>query len=198
MISWDLEKREFLKKIITEVSYAEATTLMAEKFEGDFTTRKLKAAAERFKFRTGRTGQFKKGNIPFNKGKKGLIGANITSFKSGKKPTNWVKVGTERVTRDGYIEVKYRDVYQGKKNWRGKHILLWEKVNGAVPEGCVIIFGDRNKRNFNIDNLLLVTRGQLATLNKKGLIQEDTELTKTGILIADLSATLHARKVENE
>lgn len=198
MISWDLEKREFLKKIITEVSYAEAAIIMTEKFKEDFTTNKLKAAAERFKFRTGRTGRFKKGMIPFNKGKKGLIGANITSSKKGKKPTNWVKVGTERVTRDGYIEVKYRDVYRGKKNWRGKHILLWEKANGAVPEGCVIIFGDRNKRNFNIDNLLLVTRGQLATLNKKGLIQEDIELTKTGILIADLSATLHARKVENE
>lgn len=127
------------------------------------------------------------GSHPWNKGKKGISyeGMKATQFKKGHKPHNWVPVGSERITPDGYVQIK---VQEGKKqhNWKGKHILIWEAANGPVPKGHVIIFGDGNKRNFDLNNLLLVSRKQLVRLNQKNLIANDAELTKTGIIIADI------------
>lgn len=136
--------------------------------------------------------QFKKGNIPYNKGKKGVGGWEPTQFKKGNKPANWVPIGTERINRDGYVEVKIQD---GKlqKNWRGKHIVIWEAKNGSLPKGHVVIFGDGNNRNFDINNLILVSRKQLLILNQKNLIQNDADLTRTAVIIADLHSKIYAR-----
>jgi len=131
--------------------------------------------------------QFKKGHTPWNKGKKGISypGMKATQFKPGHKAHNWVPIGSERVNGDGYTDVKVRDG-QLQKNWKGKHILIWEEHNGPVPPGCAVIFGDGNRRNFDPGNLILVSRKQLVRLNQGRLIQGDAELTKTGIIIADI------------
>lgn len=55
-----------------------------------------------------------------------------------------------------------------------------------MPKGHAVIFGDGNRRNFELDNLILVSRAQLAILNKHNLIQMDAELTRTGVVIADI------------
>lgn len=47
---------------------------------------------------------------------------------------------------------------------------------------------------FDPENLLLVSRAQLARMNQKGLIQNDVELTKTGIIIADIYNKIGERK----
>ena len=64
--------------------------------------------------------------------------------------------------------------------------MIYEKHHGKVPKGSAVIFLDGDKRNFDIDNLYLVTRSQLAMLNKNSLIQKDAELTKTAINVVDL------------
>ncbi|WP_436702547.1 HNH endonuclease signature motif containing protein [Bacillus cereus] len=53
--------------------------------------------------------------------------------------------------------------------------MLWEEENGPIPKGYVIIFGDGNRRNFQQDNLILVSKSQLAILNKNQLIQNDAD-----------------------
>lgn len=50
--------------------------------------------------------------------------------------------------------------------------------------GYKVIFADRNKRNFDLDNLILVTDSEALIMNTNKLIYEDAELTKTGSLIA--------------
>lgn len=50
--------------------------------------------------------------------------------------------------------------------------------------GHKVIFADRNKRNFDLDNLILVTDSEALIMNTNKLIYEDAELTKTGSLIA--------------
>lgn len=140
--------------------------------------------------------RFPKGHVPANKGKKGIStpGMKATQFKKGHKPANWMPVGSERVNADGYVDVKVQD---GKlqKNWKGKHIIVWEENNcRSVPPGYVVIFGDGNRRNFDPENLLLVSRKQLARLNQRGLIQDSAELTKTGIVIADICNKIGERK----
>lgn len=125
------------------------------------------------------------GMAPPNKGTKGVynVGGNKTSFKKGARPLNYMPVGSERVNTDGYVDIKIADPNQ----WRGKHLILWEKYNGRpVPKGHVVIFGDRNRKNFDPDNLILVSRSQLAIMNKKNLIQVNAELTRSGIILADI------------
>lgn len=169
--------------------------LLNRTFGTDYTHNQIKAYYKNHKLNCGLTGYFPKGNIPFNKGKKGISyeGMKATQFKKGNKPANWVPLGTERLSKDGYIEVKIAD---GKlnKNWKAKHIFIWETTNGPVPKGHVVIFGDGDKRNFDIDNLLLVSRAQLVRLNQKKLIQSDAELTKTAILIVDIQNKIGERK----
>lgn len=50
--------------------------------------------------------------------------------------------------------------------------------------GYKVIFADKNKRNFDPDNLILVTDSESLIMNTNKLIYEDAELTKTGSLIA--------------
>ncbi|MNC69024.1 hypothetical protein D3C75_1196760 [compost metagenome] len=79
--------------------------------------------------------------------------------------------------------------------WRGKHLIVWELHCGrSVPKGHVVIFGDGDRRNFDPDNLILVTRGQLAIMNKRGLIQKDAELTRSGVILADIIQKMGERK----
>ena len=192
---WSDKEKEYLKEITPGRHYKEIVDLMNKKFDYQFTVDQIKGALNRYKLKTGLGGHFPKGNIPWNKGKKGICakGCENTWFKKGEKPPNWVPLGTERISKDGYIEVKIQD---GKlnENWRGKHIVIWEKYNGSVPAGHAVIFGDRNNRNFAINNLILVSRKQLLILNSNKLIKNDADLTRTGVMIADLQIKINERR----
>jgi hypothetical protein len=67
-----------------------------------------------------------------------------------------------------------------------KQRLIWEAANGQIPKDHAVLFADRNKSNMNLDNLLLVSRRELAVMNKKNLIFSDAEKTKCGLLIAKI------------
>jgi hypothetical protein len=38
-----------------------------------------------------------------------------------------------------------------------KHRLIWEQAYGPMPKGTIIIFKDKNRRNFALDNLEAIT-----------------------------------------
>jgi hypothetical protein len=137
--------------------------------------------------------QFKKGLVPWNKGgKKTYAGGEETQFKKGNRPQNYKPVGTELVNTDGYVVVKIAD----PNKWRQKHRLIWEASNGPIPKGHCLIFADSNPLNVTLDNLILITRAQLAVMNKRGLVAQSRDLTETGIIIADIvmKATQRKRK----
>ena len=186
---WSDEEKQYLAEITPGRGYKEIQSMMSCKFGFDYTHHQIKGAITRNKLNTGRTGRFEKGHATWNKGTKGLTKANVTSFKKGQKSHNYKPLGSERITKDGYCEVKVSDT---GRRWRPKHVLIYEKHHGKVPKGSAVIFLDRDKRNFDIDNLHLVTRGQLAMLNKNSLIQKDAELTKTAINVVDLMKKISA------
>lgn len=78
--------------------------------------------------------------------------------------------------------------------WRGKHVVVWESLNGPRPKGQKVIFADGNHRNFNPENLILVSNEELLIMNSKGLVTQDAELTKTGHTVAKLCAATSAAK----
>ena len=102
-------------------------------------------------------GQFKKGCISANKGKKWDEYASKesqekmrrTCFKKGQKPKNYKPVGWERKTKDGYWEVKVAE----PRTFKAKHRLLWEEHHGPIPKGVNIVFIDGNPDNITIENL---------------------------------------------
>ena len=186
---WSDEEKQYLAEITPGRGYKEIQSMMSCKFGFDYTHHQIKGAITRNKLNTGRTGRFEKGHATWNKGTKGLTKANVTSFKKGQKSHNYKPVGSERITKDGYCEIKVSDT---GRRWKSKHVLIYEKHHGKVPKGSAVIFLDGDKRNFDIDNLYLVTRSQLAMLNKNSLIQKDAELTKTAINVVDLMKKISA------
>lgn len=179
---WTSEEKEYIKKIVYGKSYKEIQELMNSKFNIDLSLDQIKGAINRYKLTTGRTGYFPKGNIPFNKGKKGLRGGSSTSFKPGNIPVNHRPLFSERVNVYGYRQIKIAE----PNKWTEKHKYIWEQHNGPIPADHVVIFADRNKTNLDISNLILLSRKQLLMLNRHKLIKNKADLTRVGINIANI------------
>ena len=177
---WTDEEKEYLASIVKGSTYKEITEKMNDKFEYNFSEEQVKGMMYRNKLATGTGGYFKKGSTPWNKGLKGYMGANKTSFKKGTIPPNQVPIGTESITKGGYIKVKV-----GEPNkWKLKQRYIYEQHYGEIPKDCNVIFADKNIRNFDINNLVLVSKAEMLILNNNKLIFEDKELTKVGVNIA--------------
>ena len=177
---WTDEEKEYLASIVKGSTYKEIIEKMNDKFEYNFSEEQVKGMMYRNKLTTGTGGYFKKGSTPWNKGLKGYMGANKTSFKKGTIPPNQVPIGTESITKGGYIKVKV-----GEPNkWKLKQRYIYEQHYGEIPKDCNVIFADKNIRNFDINNLILVSKAEMLILNNNKLIFEDKELTKVGVNIA--------------
>ncbi len=189
---WSDEEKEYLRQITPGHHYREIQKLLNKKFNLDFTLDQIKSAIGRYKLNTGFTGRFEQGSIPINKGIKGVIyeGCKKTWFKKGDEPINHRPVGSERVNVYGYTEIKVAE----PNKWRLKHKVIWEEHNGPIPKGYVVIFGDRNKLNLDINNLIVVTNEKLLIMNRNKLIQKDSDLTRTGVIIADLYQKISGRR----
>ena len=59
-----------------------------------------------------------------------------------------------------------------------------------------MVFNNRDRTDCRPENLLLVSRAQLAVLNKRGLLQGDAELNKTAVLIADVIMAMKKRRTK--
>lgn len=121
----------------------------------------------------GKSTRFNPGRIPENKGRKwnefmskeSQESCRKTTFKKGSIPHNIVEIGHERITRDGYIEVKIGDFSDSTKNFKLKHRMIWESANGPVPDGYQVRFIDGNPLNFELSNLKLVSKHESLLIN---------------------------------
>ena len=177
------EQKQFLRKNITGNSYKTLTELFNQKFDTDIKIKTITSMIGNMGLSNGLNTTFKKGKIPWNKGKSYQPGGRSieTRFKKGQQSLNRRPIGSERISKDGIVYLK---TPEGK--WKPKHQYVWEKNNGPIPKGHVVIFNNRNRRDFSKENLLLVSRKQLVILNKNGLLQNSKELNDSAVLIADL------------
>ena len=195
------EIREYIKANHKGKSSIELAKEVSKKFNIDVDNDSIQNIKSKIRINEGfifeparNDGFIKKGNIPINKGTKGMfnVGGNKTSFKKGNIPANYRPVGSERITVDGYVEIKIAD--PGK--WISKARYVYEKSHGKILDGYNVMFADKNKLNFDIDNLILVSKSEDLIMNNKGLLFENKELTKSGHLIAKVIDK--ANKVKNE
>lgn len=117
------------------------------------------------------SGCFPQGHAPWNKDTNYTAGGRSpeTRFKpghrGGKAAQLYRPIGSERISKDGYLERKINDDLPFQKRWRAVHILNWEAINGPLPVGHAVVFRDGNKQNFALDNLELVSRADLMRRN---------------------------------
>jgi hypothetical protein len=132
----------------------------------------------------GRATQFKKGQEPPNKGlrRPGYAPGRMaeTQFRKGERRGVAVKlykpIGSERVSKDGYLERKTHDeLPEGisredanrlrQRRWKAVHNIVWEEANGAVPKGYAVTFVNGDKTDIRLENLTLVSRADLMRRN---------------------------------
>lgn len=115
-------------------------------------------------------GCFKPGNLPFNKGMKGIRHSPETEFKTGNKPKNTVPVGTCILRSQGHGSKRRQAFVKiGEPNvWKTRAQIVWEQHNGELPKGMLLRHLDDDSLNDDIKNLEAVTRAQnLAIIRAK-------------------------------
>lgn len=117
------------------------------------------------------SGCFSAEKVPWNKGTSFNAGGRSieTQFKKGQL-TGRAKeiakpVGSERISKDGYLQRKINNDLPFHKRWRGVHIVNWEAINGPLPKGHALIFRDGNKQHTAVENLELIKRSDLMRRN---------------------------------
>lgn len=180
------EMKQFIADNCKGISSQELT----DRFNAEFGTEITRKKINSFKTRNGlsggiKGGQFSKGHIPANKGKKitkeTYEKIKPTMFKKGHQ-ANTRQIGSERVNVDGYVEVKVDNV----RKWRLKHNVVYEQHYGKIPKGCVVIMLDGNKQNTDISNLKMITRSQLLIMNRQKLFGGSKELTELGTVVSEM------------
>lgn len=194
------EEHSFLRCFIHGHTYKEITAEFNKRFDEPITEGKLKSYMSRYKINNGLKGYFPKGHIPYNKGMKGICakGSEKAWFKKGHIPKNARPMGSERINKDGYIEIKVREHKTKDKpnTFERKHRVIWEEAHGEIPQGHVIIFKDGDKTNCNLSNLAVILRAEHQQMTRKGLRSENPKLTEIGILIAKMGVA--AKKAEKK
>lgn len=197
---YTITEHEFLRAFIPGHTYKEIVAEYNNRFNEPITISRVKSYMANHKINNGLTGRFKKGHIPANKGTHPPTVGRMaeTQFKKGNLPPNTKPIGYERITKDGYTEVKVMqrpNRKTGEKNFKLKHRIIWEEHFGKIPKGYNVIFLDGDKTNFDINNLALLSDAENAQVRQKGLRFSNAELTKSGVAIIKLfNATNEKRR----
>lgn len=183
------EQIEFLKNFKGEKTLKELATLLKEKYGVEtininYFRKYLRKLNVDYKYEKYNAGCFKRGFSAWNKG-----------VKTGVKPRRYDKngdviwlekpIGSERVEKKGYTLMKIKV----PNTWEYKQRVIWKEIHGEIPTNHVIIFADGNKSNFDIDNLICISKNELRQLNRYKLKKDDADLTKVGIGIVKLKHT---------
>ena len=167
----------------------------------------LTSVCKRYGWLTGRSGCFAKGQVPPNKGKKGVCAAGsekgwfTKGSRSGRAVGLYQPIGAERMGNGGYLQIKVNDDLPMQRRWRGVHLIRWEAVNGPVPQGHVLKCLDGDRTNTDPANWTALPRAVLAHLNARWSgVPFDTaspEMKPTLLAIAQLKhAARAARKTK--
>lgn len=196
---WDEERDQWLRDHVPGHTQSETVEAFRERFGVPLSLVRLKNRKVALGLRSGIVGgRVRRGMAPSNKGRKwdeymspeGQVRSRTTQYHHGNLPHNTAPLGTERVTDDGYVEVKVAMRPSGRKahdNWVPKHRLVWERANGRpVPEGSVVVFLDGDKRNLDPANLGLETRAEHAVMARNHITYTDRVSHDVALAIARL------------
>lgn len=164
-LSWIKRRRKMARR--------ELHALFVKTFARAVSQDALHATCLRHGWLTGRDGGFEKGHAPANKGMKMPYHPNSarTRFKkggrSGEAKRKYKPIGSERTSKDGYLERKVHDGFPMQSRWRAVHLLNWEAKHGAIPAGHCLKNLDGDRLNTAPSNWELIPRALLPRLNSR-------------------------------
>lgn len=197
---------EYIRDNSWGVSSKEMAERVNEKFGTNWTQTGMKQFRQRHGIKSGVTGWYQKGHPPGNKGKKleEYVGEEraaeikkriaATQFKKGERPFNELPVGAVVVNSDGYKLRKKQMTGTLWERWEFLHRAVWEEHNGPIPEGMMVTFKDSDRMNCDIENLMLVTKGQSVVMTRKGYRSGDPDITEAGAILAKLEIEIGKKK----
>lgn len=121
--------------------------------------------------------EFKKGNIPWNKGSVGLMKPNKTSFTVDSIKRNDY-ITPQLHNRDGYV-ITLKDEFRSIKSSNGKiynhhkrisyprYLILQAGIE--IPKGYVVYHKDGDMLNNDLSNLEVISKADLLKRNRKVL-----------------------------
>lgn len=117
--------------------------------------------------------RFPKGHVPYNKGLRrpgwGPGRMKETQFTCGVRRGVALKlykpIGSERLSKNGYLQRKINDDLPLQARWRAVHLIVWEAAHGPLPVGHAIVFCNGDKSDIRLDNLECITRRALMLRN---------------------------------
>jgi len=194
--SWTIEQAAWVKSAYRDMRHDDMAEPFFAKFGIEKSTSQFRSLIHNNGWLSGRDARFSKGNVPFNKGTKGLMKANSGTFQRGNVPHNERPMGYERLSKDGYVEVKVPGInkhtgYDG--HFVLKHKYIWEQEYGALPEGMAVTFIDGDRTNICIENLELIGRAELLQLNRHGIKDLPAELLPSMRAVARLQVAVHQK-----
>lgn len=157
---WTRQEEIFLEKNVKGISLKELTKRFNKKFNLDVSESSIMHKKHKLRL---------------------FSGVNDSQFKKGLIPHNRRPIGSERVYKSGYVKIKVAD-----DKWVFKHNYIYEQAYRKIPKGYTIIFADKDKTNFDIDNLMLVSNQEAILMKTRKRISNEKELTKTNLLITKI------------
>lgn len=201
---WDKKKKlfpdeiaDFIKLNAKGLYNKELTELVNTTFKTNYKISQIDSYKSNHHISSGLTGHFEKGHVPHSKGKKmspeQYEKCKATMFKKGNCPHNHREIGSERIGKDGYLQIKVGE----PKKWKQKHVYLYEQEYGPIPKGYKVIFLDKDIRNLDLKNLALVSPNELLRLNQKKRINENPDITKINLTLTKLENKITDKKKGN-
>ncbi len=199
---WTIEQDDLLRAEYANRTSAEVATLVGKTVSAIYNrSRELGLKKSKDFLRSQASGRiangdlrgvmkhFQPGQVAWNKGIKKSTGTSPTRFKPGSTPPNTSEIGSERETKEGYLERKVSETGNKHKDWQFVHHLVWVAANGPVPSRHKIIFKDKNNRNFAVDNLECVSHAELMRRNTRHRLTPEIReiITLRGVLTRHLN-----------
>lgn len=170
-VKWTSEMIEWLRSHYEDDSYNRLAIKMNDIFNTKITGASLEHKIRRLGLKKSKE-SIKRYILP-----------NNFTFQKGHIPVTKKPIGYERTHPDGYIFVKVAE----PNVFRSKQRVVYEQHHGPIPKGYNVTFADGDKSNFNIDNLVLVTKAEFGMINLRNLrVKGCGEATKCGVTIAKI------------
>lgn len=184
------EEEAYVLENYHHIGAGKMAQLLNENFGGDWNKGRVKTIYKRLHIKSDQTGRFEKGCIPWCKGKKVKMKSNA----------GWFKKGESIVTKEIGTIVKRHDttwIKIGMPNrWQQYSRYIYEQThNVKLTQADNVIFKDGNYDNFDPDNLMAVTAGELRARNVVEMRQyKNADMTEAAIYLARLDKKLKERK----
>lgn len=178
------KQNDFIYQNYKNISSQQLASLINKEFGTSFTAIQLRSFKVHHKLKSGYNNHFKPGTVPWNKGTKGVMKANSGSFKPS-------KIGQTNI-HDGYKIIK---TLQG---WQQYSRYMYEKYHDCkLTSDERINYLDGDKSNFAKENLIKVTKQEVARLHHDGYSFDNPDLNKASINVVRLKMKVREANAKN-